>query len=100
MEVCLFLCFFKVDGGTTLSITMSWSQKLSYSEGNVTLKVPFTFPEYVIPAGKKMSKKEKIALNVNVGSAAEVLFKTTSHPLKVGTVLFEVIDVFACCSSL
>ncbi|CAK9328171.1 unnamed protein product [Citrullus colocynthis] len=73
----------QVDGGTTLSITMSWSQKLLYnSSGNLSLNVPFTFPEYVIPAGKKMSKKEKIALNVNVGSAAEVLCKTTSHPLK------------------
>ncbi|XP_038878512.1 uncharacterized protein LOC120070725 [Benincasa hispida] len=73
----------QVDGGTTLSITMSWSQKLLYnSSGNLSLNVPFTFPEYVIPAGKKMSKKEKIALTVNVGSAAEVLCKTTSHPLK------------------
>ncbi|XP_023530597.1 uncharacterized protein LOC111793097 [Cucurbita pepo subsp. pepo] len=72
----------QIDGGTTLSITMRWSQKLSYREGNLTLDVPFTFPEYVIPAGKKMSKKEKIALNVNVGSAAEVLCRTTSHPLK------------------
>lgn len=67
-----------------MSITMSWSQKLLYnSSGNLSLNVPFTFPEYVIPVGKKMSKKEKIALNVNVGSAAEVLCKTTSHPLKV-----------------
>ncbi|XP_023516151.1 uncharacterized protein LOC111780098 [Cucurbita pepo subsp. pepo] len=72
----------QVDGGTTLSISMTWSQKLRCSAGNLTLNVPFTFPEYVIPAGKKMSKKEKIELNVNVGSAAEVLCKTMSHPLK------------------
>lgn len=81
---------FKIDGGTTLSITMRWSQKLSYREGNLTLDVPFTFPEYVIPAGKKMSKKEKIALNVNVGSAAEVLCRTTSHPLKVCVFLLSI----------
>lgn len=86
MEVlsCIFLCVFKVDGGTTLSITMTWSQKLLYnSSGDLSLDVPFTFPQYVIPAGKKMAKKEKIVLNMNVGSAVEVLCKTTSHPLKV-----------------
>lgn len=100
MEVCVFLFLFKVDGGTTLSISMTWSQKLRCSAGNLTLNVPFTFPEYVIPAGKKMSKKEKIELNVNVGSAAEVLCKTMSHPLKVCTLMFRVIDGFACCFSL
>ncbi|TYK10015.1 von Willebrand factor A domain-containing protein [Cucumis melo var. makuwa] len=73
----------QVDGGTTLSITMTWSQKLLYnSSGDLSLDVPFTFPQYVIPAGKKMAKKEKIVLNMNVGSAVEVLCKTTSHPLK------------------
>lgn len=81
---CIFLCVFKVDGGTTLSITMTWSQKLLFnSSGDLCLDVPFTFPHYVIPAGKKMSKKEKIVLNINVGSAVEVSCKTTSHPLKV-----------------
>ncbi|KGN66313.1 inter-alpha-trypsin inhibitor heavy chain H4 [Cucumis sativus] len=73
----------QVDGGTTLSITMTWSQKLLFnSSGDLCLDVPFTFPHYVIPAGKKMSKKEKIVLNINVGSAVEVSCKTTSHPLK------------------
>ncbi|RVW44092.1 hypothetical protein CK203_074936 [Vitis vinifera] len=49
----------------------------------LTLIVPFHFPEYVTPAGKKVSKKEKIQLNVNCGTGMEVLCKTTSHPLKV-----------------
>ncbi|CAA2955435.1 von Willebrand factor A domain-containing DDB_G0286969-like [Olea europaea subsp. europaea] len=72
----------QVDGGTNLSVKFSWSQKLLYSNGQFTLKIPFNFPEYVTPAGKKMSKREKIQLNVNSVPGTEVLFKTTSHPLK------------------
>ncbi|KAL2501390.1 inter-alpha-trypsin inhibitor heavy chain-related [Forsythia ovata] len=72
----------QVDGGTNLSVKLSWSQKLLYSDGQFTLKIPFNFPEYVTPAGKKISKREKIQLNVNSGPGTEVLCKTTSHPLK------------------
>ncbi|KAF3620418.1 putative ATP-dependent DNA helicase Q-like 3-like [Capsicum annuum] len=85
----------KVDGGTNISVTIRWSQKLLYCNGQLTLDVPFSFPDFVTPAGKKISKKEKIQLNVNSGPGTEVLCKTTSHPLKVssshiyGSVLFQ-----------
>ncbi|KAM1174027.1 hypothetical protein ACFX13_027284 [Malus domestica] len=72
----------QVNGGANISIKMSWSQKLSYSNGNFSLNVPFTFPEYVIPPGKKYLKKEKIQLNVNSGVGTEVSCKTASHSLK------------------
>ncbi|PHT75683.1 hypothetical protein T459_19205 [Capsicum annuum] len=72
----------KVDGGTNISVTIRWSQKLLYCNGQLTLDVPFSFPDFVTPAGKKISKKEKIQLNVNSGPGTEVLCKTTSHPLK------------------
>ncbi|KAK9274868.1 hypothetical protein L1049_022122 [Liquidambar formosana] len=72
----------QVDGGSNLSVKVSWSQKLLYCNGQFSLGVPFSFPEYVTPAGKKISKKEKIQLNVNSGTGTEVLCKTTSHPLK------------------
>ncbi|KAK6941273.1 von Willebrand factor, type A [Dillenia turbinata] len=72
----------QVDGGTNLSIKVSWSQKLLYDEDQFSLIVPFSFLEYVTPAGKKISKKEKILLNVNPGTGTEVLCKTSSHPLK------------------
>ncbi|XP_030448474.1 uncharacterized protein LOC115671142 [Syzygium oleosum] len=72
----------KVDGGSNISIKVCWSQKLSYCNGQFSLSVPFTFPEYVTPAGKKISKKEKIQVNVDSGTGSEVLCKMTSHPLK------------------
>ncbi|CAA2992772.1 inter alpha-trypsin inhibitor, heavy chain 4-like isoform X1 [Olea europaea subsp. europaea] len=72
----------QVDGGTNLSVQFSWSQKLLYSNGQLTLKIPFNFPKYVTPAGKKISKREKIQLNVNAAPGTEVLSKTCSHPLK------------------
>ncbi|GMP36973.1 hypothetical protein CsSME_00008893 [Camellia sinensis var. sinensis] len=72
----------QVDGGSNISIKVSWSQKLLYSIDQLSLSIPFSFPEYVTPAGKKISKKEKIQLNVNAGPGTEVLCKTTSHPLK------------------
>ena len=88
--VCLFIflnigyCLvFQVDGGTNLSIKMSWSQKLTYNEGEFFLDIPFHFPEYVTPAVKKISKREKIYLSVNAGTGTEVLCKGCSHPLKV-----------------
>ncbi|XP_021901963.1 inter-alpha-trypsin inhibitor heavy chain H3 isoform X2 [Carica papaya] len=72
----------QIDGGTNLSIRLSWSQKLSYKDGQFSVNVPFRFPEYVTPAVKKISKKEKIQLNVDAGTGTEVLCKTSSHPLK------------------
>lgn len=71
-----------VDGGANLSIKMSWSQKLLYRNGEFALDIPFKFPEFVIPPGKKYLKKEKIQLNVNSGLGTEILCKATSHPLK------------------
>ncbi|KAK9989883.1 hypothetical protein SO802_030122 [Lithocarpus litseifolius] len=72
----------QVDGGSNLSIKISWSQKLLYSDGELFLNVPFTFPEYVTPLLKKLPKKEKIQLNVNAGTGTQVLCKKISHPLK------------------
>ncbi|KAL5728559.1 hypothetical protein ACHQM5_001630 [Ranunculus cassubicifolius] len=72
----------QVDGGSNFSIKMRWSQKLSYDAGQFTLSIPFDFPEYVSPTGKKTAKREKIQLNVNSGTAAEVICKGTSHSLK------------------
>lgn len=72
----------QVDGGTNISVTIRWSQKLLYCNGQLTLDVPFSFPDFVTPAGKKISKKEKIQLNLNSSPGTEVLCKSTSHPLK------------------
>lgn len=79
----IYVITFQVDGGTNISVKMKWSQKLSYHDDQYTLRIPFSFPEYVTPAAKKISKREKIELKVNAGSGTEVLCKTTSHPLKV-----------------
>lgn len=78
-----FVSSFQVDGGTNISVKLKWSQKLLYHEGQVTLNIPFSFPDYVTPAARKISKREKIELNVNAGPETEILCKTTSHPLKV-----------------
>nr|XP_043624397.1 inter alpha-trypsin inhibitor, heavy chain 4-like [Erigeron canadensis] len=72
----------QVDGGSNLSFKVTWSQKLIYKDGDFTLDVPFSFPEYVTPAGKKFSKKESIQLNINIGLGTEVVIRTASHPLK------------------
>ncbi|GAB2246985.1 hypothetical protein Droror1_Dr00006867 [Drosera rotundifolia] len=71
-----------VDGGTNLSIKFHWLQNLSYYNGEFIVTVPFTFPEFVVPAGKKIPKREKILLSINAGEGSEVVCKTTSHPLK------------------
>lgn len=75
--------FVKIDGGVNLTVKMSWSQKLLYRNGELSLDVPFTFPEFVVPPGKKYLKKEKIQLNVNSGLGTGILFKGASHLLKV-----------------
>ncbi|KAG8657140.1 hypothetical protein MANES_03G041700v8 [Manihot esculenta] len=71
-----------VDGGSTLSIKVSWIQKLLYRNGEFSLIVPFSFPDYVTPPVKKLAKKEKIQLNINSGTETEIMCKATSHPLK------------------
>ena len=73
----------KVEGGSTLSVKVTWSQRLLYQDGLFCLSVPFSFPAHVRPVGKRISKREKILLNVNSGFETEVLCKATSHPLKV-----------------
>ncbi|XP_021902915.1 inter alpha-trypsin inhibitor, heavy chain 4 isoform X2 [Carica papaya] len=71
-----------VGGGSLLSIRVDWSQRLLYQDGQFLVNVPFSFPAYVIPVGKQLSKREKILLNVNSGIGREILCKCTSHPLK------------------
>lgn len=73
----------QIDGGTNISVKLKWSQKLLYHDGEFTLNIPFNFPEYVTPAAKKVSKQEKIQLNVNAGPGTEIMCKSSSHPLKV-----------------
>ncbi|XP_074280794.1 uncharacterized protein LOC141605796 isoform X2 [Silene latifolia] len=72
----------QVDGGTNVSIKISWSQKLLYHDGEFSLCIPFSFPEYVTPPSKKIPKSERIQLNVHPGSESEVVCKIVSHPLK------------------
>ncbi|XP_012573394.1 uncharacterized protein [Cicer arietinum] len=72
----------QIDGGTNLSVKIHWSQKVEYSNGEFSLNVPFSFPDFVNPAGKRMSKKEKIRMNVDVVAGSELLIKTTSHHLQ------------------
>ncbi|KAI4344623.1 hypothetical protein L6164_011828 [Bauhinia variegata] len=72
----------EIDGGSILSIQISWSQKILRHNGEFSLNVPFTFPDFVVPAGKRMSKREKIQVNVNEGTGSELVCKTISHPLK------------------
>ncbi|CAA0829462.1 inter-alpha-trypsin inhibitor heavy chain-related [Striga hermonthica] len=75
----------QVDGGTMLSIKVSWSQKLLYENGEFCLNMPFTFPSHVIPMAKNLTKKEKVLVNVNSVAGTEVSFQCTSHPLmKIG----------------
>ncbi|XP_065868993.1 uncharacterized protein [Euphorbia lathyris] len=72
----------QVIGGTTISVKVSWSQKLDYNEGEFSLNVPFSFPAYVNPINKKISKREKVLLNVNSGTEKEIIRKSNSHALK------------------
>lgn len=72
----------QVDGGSNILVKVSWSQKFSYQDGQFCLNVPFSFPAYVTPVGRKTRKREKINLNVNSGIGTEHLINCTSHPLK------------------
>lgn len=62
---------------------VSWSQKLLYQDGQFCLTLPFSFPAYVKPVGKKITKREKIVLSVNPGTGKEVVLGSSSHRLKV-----------------
>ncbi|KAJ7963305.1 putative Inter-alpha-trypsin inhibitor heavy chain-related [Quillaja saponaria] len=72
----------QVDGGSKISIKISWSQKLLYDDGQFCLNIPFSFPAYVMPLGKQVTKRESIFIKVNSCIGTEVFFKCTSHPLK------------------
>ncbi|XP_058227317.1 uncharacterized protein LOC131335816 [Rhododendron vialii] len=72
----------QVEGGSNLYMKVSWSQKLLYQDGQFCLTLPFSFPAYVKPVGKKIIKREKIVLSVNPGTGKEVLLRSSSHRLK------------------
>lgn len=72
----------QVEGGSKISIKVSWSQKLLFQQGRFSLSVPFTFPPYVIPAGKRVSKREKILLKVNSCVGSDISWQCTSHSIK------------------
>ncbi|KAG5537983.1 hypothetical protein RHGRI_025171 [Rhododendron griersonianum] len=72
----------KVEGGSNLYMKVSWSQKLLYQDGQFCLTLPFSFPAYVKPVGKKITKREKIVLSVNPGTGKEVVLGSSSHRLK------------------
>ncbi|KAI3846630.1 hypothetical protein MKX03_029498 [Papaver bracteatum] len=75
--------FPKVEGGSSISVKINWSQQLSFNCGRFSLSIPFKFPEFVIPPGKGDSRIEKIKLNVESGAGAEVLGLKATHPLKI-----------------
>ncbi|KAI4386921.1 hypothetical protein MLD38_004798 [Melastoma candidum] len=70
----------EVEGGSTLSIKVNWSQKLEYREHQYCLSIPFSFPPYVNPRTKQ--KNEMVILSVSSGTSAGILFGHSSHPLK------------------
>ncbi|KAL2336418.1 hypothetical protein Fmac_010864 [Flemingia macrophylla] len=69
-------------GGSVFSIKIRWSQKILFHDGQLSVSVPFSFPSYVNPVGRRISKKENIFLKVNSGGATEMLCKAASHPFK------------------
>nr|KYP62199.1 Inter-alpha-trypsin inhibitor heavy chain H1 [Cajanus cajan] len=72
----------KIDGGSILSVKISWHQKIQYSNDMFCLNVPFNFPDFVNPVGKRMAKKEKIEINVNAVTGSELICQSMSHTLK------------------
>ncbi|KAK8941398.1 hypothetical protein KSP39_PZI010121 [Platanthera zijinensis] len=72
----------QVDGGCDISLEVSWSQKLLHEDGHLSIKIPFTFPEYVAPFAKIVPKREIIELNVNTGTEKEVIIQKSTHALK------------------
>ncbi|KAL2327289.1 hypothetical protein Fmac_020716 [Flemingia macrophylla] len=72
----------KIDGGSILSVKISWHQKIQFSNDMFCLNVPFNFPDFVNPVGKRMAKKEKIEINVNAVIGSELICQSMSHTLK------------------
>lgn len=73
----------QVEGGCTLSVRINWSQRIPYVDDLFCLSVPFSFPAYLVPPGKKSKNSQKILLHINSGISSEVVCKHTSHPMKV-----------------
>ncbi|CAN0877716.1 von Willebrand factor A domain-containing protein DDB_G0292028 [Linum grandiflorum] len=73
----------QVAGGSTVSVKVSWSQKLIYQRGQFSLDVPFSFPPFVNPPViSKASRREKILLNVSSGFSDVITCSCSSHALK------------------
>ncbi|KAM0017545.1 putative von Willebrand factor, type A, von Willebrand factor A-like domain superfamily [Helianthus debilis subsp. tardiflorus] len=73
----------QVEGGSIIHVKVRWSQKLLYEGDEFCLNVPFTFPSYVLPVDKTITKIEKVSLNVNSGTETMITCGFASHPLKV-----------------
>ncbi|KAL1363967.1 hypothetical protein HN51_012127 [Arachis hypogaea] len=72
----------QIDGGSIISVKFRWSQNILCRNDLFSLLVPFTFPDFVNPAGKRMSKKEAMQVKVNAVTGNEFQPHQMSHPLK------------------
>ncbi|KAL4180692.1 hypothetical protein AMTRI_Chr12g267090 [Amborella trichopoda] len=85
---CIFNPYFfsitipQVEGGSVLSLKVSWFQHLTYTDGHYSLSMPFSFPEFVIPSMKHSSLRERICVSVDSGNKEEVRWRNGSHGLQ------------------
>ncbi|KAL3688709.1 hypothetical protein R1sor_015018 [Riccia sorocarpa] len=65
----------QVLAGSRLSIKITWFQTMEFMEGYYHVKIPFTFPDHVLPEGKTVVNVTKVLCTINTG---------TNLPVEIG----------------
>jgi len=76
---------FQVEGGSNLKLKITWFQPMTFAEGLYSLRVPFVFPETILPLSTELAAVTKVKCTINTGTNDPVEVGTFGNPMKVCT---------------
>ncbi|KAL2630894.1 hypothetical protein R1flu_015580 [Riccia fluitans] len=58
----------QVRAGSRLSIKITWFQTMEFMEGYYHVRIPFTFPDHILPYGQTVVNVTKVLCTINTGT--------------------------------
>jgi hypothetical protein len=72
----------QVEGGSKLTLKITWFQPMTFAEGLYSLRVPFVFPETILPFATELASITKIKCTINTGTNDPVEVGKFDNPMK------------------
>ncbi|XP_073388005.1 uncharacterized protein [Physcomitrium patens] len=72
----------QVEGGAKLEVKVTWFQSMIFDNGMYSLRVPFVFPEHILPIATKLSSIIKVKCSINTGTNGGVELGAFGNPME------------------